>query len=256
MNDEVRLPAADLRKSAITTPVSMQGLWRLVLWGATAVTAMLIAVTASRSVVGSQRAAVAMVSLKGGASPTRPVPLVPTPVVAQRIQSQDETLELAADVRKLAVDDDDLKSRLAALEQNMADLTGSIARQAATARTAPPPPWPSGPAVPATPESIAAVVAPALPMPMEYGVDIGSGLSIQALRARWVQIRAARPQLFNGLAPTVTLHETRRSNSPELRLVVGPLQSAEAATRLCAALQSSKLFCEPTIFAGQHLALD
>jgi hypothetical protein len=91
---------------------------------------------------------------------------------------------------------------------------------------------------------------------MEYGADIGSALSIQALRARWAGIRSAHPQLFDGLVPTVTLREIPRSNSPELRLVVGPLVSADAATRLCAALLSSKLFCEPTIFAGQHLALE
>ena len=45
--------------------------------------------------------------------------------------------------------------------------------------------------------------APALPLPMEYGVDIGSAVSIQALRARWAGIRSAHPQLFEGLAPTI-----------------------------------------------------
>jgi hypothetical protein len=162
-------------------------------------------------------------------------------------------------VRDLAADDDQIKSRLAAVEHNMDDVTGSIAQQAARATTAAAPatpsPWPDGPAVAATPAAIAAVVAPPLAMPMEYGVDIGSALSIQALRARWAGIHSAHPELFDGLVPTVTLRDTPRSNRPELRLVVGPLAGADAATKLCSVLASYRLFCQPTIFAGQHLAL-
>jgi hypothetical protein len=110
--------------------------------------------------------------------------------------------------------------------------------------------------VPATPAAIAAVVAPALPLPMEYGVDIGSAVSIQALRARWAGIRSAHPQLFDGLAPTIALGETQQSNRPELRLVLGPLASANAAAKLCKTLERFRLTCQPTIFSGRHLALD
>ena len=100
------------------------------------------------------------------------------------------------------------------------------------------------------------VVAPALPLPMEYGVDIGSAVSIQALRARWAGIRSAHPQLFDGLAPTIALGETQQSNRPELRLVIGPIASANAAAKLCKTLEHFRLTCQPTIFAGRHLALD
>jgi len=91
---------------------------------------------------------------------------------------------------------------------------------------------------------------------MEYGVDIGSAVSIQALRARWAGIRSAHPQLFDGLAPTVSLSETPQSNRPELRLVVGPIASADAAAKLCTTLGRFRLTCQPTIFAGRHLTLD
>jgi hypothetical protein len=147
----------------------------------------------------------------------------------------------------------------------MDDITGSLARGAAanpvkTAAAPPPPsppPWPDGgPPVPATSAAVAAIMAPPLPMPMEYGADIGSALSIQALRARWAGIRSAHPQLFEGLAPSVTLRQTPLSNRPELRLVVGPLANADAAAQLCAALLPYRLYCHPTLFAGQHLALD
>ena len=63
MADEVRLAKADLKRPTAAVPVTMHGLWRLVVWGSTAATALLIAVLSSRGVVGSQRAAVAASTL-------------------------------------------------------------------------------------------------------------------------------------------------------------------------------------------------
>jgi hypothetical protein len=253
MADEVRLARADLKRPAPKVPVTMHGLWRLVVWGSTAATALLIAVLSSRGVVGSQRAAVAASTLGGGTvAIVQPVQTPPQTAV-HSFDAQAETKKLADAVRDLTADNDELKSRLAVVEHSVDDVTGSIARQAQTA----PPPWPEdGPPVPTTPAAIAAVVAPALPLPMEYGVDIGSAVSIQALRARWAGIRSAHPQLFDGLAPTVSLSETPASNRPELRLVVGPIASAGAAAKLCTTLGRFRLTCQPTIFAGRHLNLD
>ena len=254
MADEVRLAKADLKRPAAAVPVTMHGLWRLVVWGSTAATALLIAVLSSRGVVGSQRAAVAASTLGGATvAVVQPAP-TPQQPAARPFDAQAETKKLADAVRDLTADNDELKSRLAVVEHSVDDVTGSIARQAkATA----PPPWPdSGAPVPATPAAIAAVVAPALPLPMEYGVDIGSAVSVQALRARWAGIRSAHPQLFEGLAPTVSLSETPQSNRPELRLVVGPIASADAAAKLCRTLDRFRLTCQPTIFAGRHLTLD
>lgn len=254
MADEVRLARADLKRPAAKIPVTMHGLWRLVVWGSTAATALLIAVLSSRGVVGSQRAAVAASTLGGGTvAMVQPVP-TPPPAIARAIDAQAaETRKLADAVHDLTTDNDDLKSRLAVVEHSVDDVTGSIARQA---KVTLPAPWPDGPPVPTTPAAIAAVVAPALPLPMEYGVDIGSAVSIQALRARWAGIRSAHPQLFDGLAPTIALSETPQSNRPELRLVIGPLASADAAAKLCTTLERFRLTCQPTIFAGRHLALD
>jgi hypothetical protein len=256
MADEVRLARADLKRPAPKVPVTMHGLWRLVVWGSTAATALLIAVLSSRGVVGSQRAAVAASTLGTVAivQPAQPAQ-TPPPALARAIDTQAaETKRLADAVRDLTADSDELKSRLAVVEHSVDDVTGSIERQAkATAA----PPWPeNGPPVLTTPAAIAAVLAPALPLPMEYGVDIGSAVSIQALRARWAGIRSAHPQLFDGLAPTISLSELPPSNRPELRLVVGPLVSADAAARLCTTLERYRLTCQPTIFAGRHLALD
>jgi hypothetical protein len=254
MADEVRLAKADLKRATPRVRVTMHGLWRLVVWGSTAATALLIAVLSSRGVVGSQRAAVAASTLGGATvAVVQPAP-TPQQPAARPFDAQAETKKLADAVRDLTADNDELKSRLAVVEHSVDDVTGSIAQQAkATAA----PPWPdSGPLVPSTPAAIAAVIAPALPLPMEYGVDIGSAVSIQALRARWAGIRSAHPQLFDGLAPTVSLSETPQSNRPELRLVLGPLASANAAAKLCTTLERFRLTCQPTIFAGRHLALD
>jgi hypothetical protein len=252
MADEVRLARSDLKRPAPKVPVTMHGLWRLVVWGSTAATALLIAVLSSRGVVGSQRAAVAASTLGSGTVAIVQPVQTPPPAVARAFDAQAaETKKLAETVRDLAADNDELKSRLTLVEHSVDDVTGSIARQAKAT------PWPEdGPPVPTTPAAIAAVLAPALPLPMEYGVDIGSAVSIQALRARWAGIRSAHPQLFDGLAPTISLSEMPPSNRPELRLVVGPLASADAAARLCTTLERFRLTCQPTIFAGRHLALD
>src|ERR1700733_4028259 len=254
MADEVRLARADLKRPAPKVPVTIHGLWRLVVWGSTAATALLIAVLSSRGVVGSQLASVAASTLGSGTVAIVQPAQTPPPALVRAIDTQAaETKRLADAVRDLTADNDELKSRLALVEHSVDDVTGSIARQAQAGASRP---WPEGPPVPSPPAAIAAVMAPALPLPMEYGVDIGSAVSIQALRARWAGIRSAHPQLFDGLAPTIALSELPPSNRPELRLVVGPLVSADAATKLCSTLERFRLTCQPTIFAGRHLALD
>jgi hypothetical protein len=267
MADEVRLAKADIKKAdikkaaAAKVPVTMRGLWRLVSWGTTAAACLLIAVLASRGVVGSQRAAVAVATIKNGTTIQPSAPVAQQPL----FDAQAETKRLSEAVRELASENDQLKARLGMVEHSMDDVTGTIAQQqasqgnppAAPAVAPPPAPWPDGAApAPTTAAAIAPVMAPALPLPMEYGADLGGGTSMAALRARWAGIRSAHPHVFDGLAPTVSLGQMAPPNRPELRLVVGPLPSADAAERLCASLNRSRLTCQPTIFGGQHVALE
>jgi hypothetical protein len=289
MAGQAQAVKAPPKRAAPKKTFTMQGLWRMALWGATAASALLVAVLSTRSEVGSQRVAIILSSLRVN-SLLRPGQAT-TQIAARAFDAQAETRRLSDAVRGLAADSDKLKSRLAAVEHNMDDITGSITRQieAAKAATAAPAPWPAAAApLPATPAVIASVVTPVVPPPtdlaaplrqnpllpaakqgpanaaasagrpterIEYGVDIGSAFSIQTLRARWLSIRSAHPQLFEGLAPTVTLREVPRSNRAELRLVVGPLANAEAAAQLCASLAYFRLFCQPTMFDRRHLAL-
>jgi hypothetical protein len=240
---------------------SMRALRRAAFWATGAAAALLIAILSSRSDVGTQRLA-GMLSVS------------PTPVTSRRSDAQPETQRLADALRGLAADNEQLKYRLASIEHNMGDVTGAVSKQieaAAAAQRAE-----DGPTVAAT-ASVSATMTPfaASPPPMvappatilartdgtapalsqiAYGIDIGSGLSIQDLRTRWTAIRAAHPQLFVGLEPIVSVKEAPHGNRLELRLVVGPLAEAGDAAQLCASLTPFGLFCQPTMFDGQRLA--
>ncbi len=283
-------PKSAANKVAARPVFTMQSLWRVALWGSTAAVALFVAILTTRSDVGSQRVAVVLSSLHL-ARATSPHAGPATTQVASQAASQAAnqatpssfdaeaaTRQLAQTVRGLAEDRDRLTARLAAVEHNVDDITGSISREIEAAK-ARPQPWPGDQApVAATPATIAAVVSPVMPPPagltaplprppapftaeatppaapaLKYGIDIGGGLSTGALRARWAGIRSAHPQFFAGLQPLAAVRKGRSGRS-ELRLVVGPLTSPEAAAQLCASLAPLRLFCRPTFFEGQHLA--
>jgi hypothetical protein len=243
-------------------PAVFKGLRRLALWGGTAAAALFIAAISGRSEGGAQRLALA---LQSGPPPP-----------PHSFDAEAETRRLSEAVHALIADDEQTKTRLASVEQNVNDVTGSVGKQieaADAARRAD-----DGPTVAATAALTAVMVKPAAVAPVvladtsatspasadavpplssrnQYGVDIGSGLTILALRTRWETLRSAHPQLFEGLQPIVSVKEIPRANRVELRLVVGPLVQPAAAAQLCAALTSFGLFCQPTIFDGQRLAL-
>lgn len=265
MVDHVRVMTAALKMTSAKKAFTMEGLWRLAAWGAAAACAMLIAVLTTRGEVAAGRRPVAVASMH---RTTMPPPLsvpVKTEAISRPAADADaETRQLSEAIRGLVAQNDELQSRVAAIEHTMDDVTGSIARQnaatkpgAKTQTTQTLLPWPdNGPPLPPTTATMATVLAPAMPVPTEYGVDIGSALSIPTLRARWTGIRAAHPTLFEGLRPVVILKRLARTNRVELRLLAGPLGSAEAAAQLCADLVPYRLYCQPTIFIGQHLALE
>jgi len=264
------------KREAARKIFTMRHLWRMTLWGATAASALFLAVLTTRSEVGSQRVAAVFPSLRGHAA---------VQVAARPFDPQAATRRLAEAVHDLAAENGELKSRLAAVEHNMDDITGSVSRQIEAVKAETATPWPAdAKPAPVTPADIASIIAPAWPpaglgaplpsrpqtspvprtpadaasraaAPTEYGVDMGSALSIQVLRARWLGVRSAHPQLFEGLTPTAMLREIPQSKRVELRLVVGPLADAAAAARLCALLAPYRLYCQPTVFDRQNVAL-
>jgi len=86
-----------------------------------------------------------------------------------------------------------------------------------------------------------------------YGVDLGGAVSIDRLRMLWQSLRTNEPRLLTGLRPITHVRETRRGGRPDMRLIAGPLPSADDAAKLCAAILSAGRYCEPALFHGQRL---
>ncbi len=257
-------------KSVAPRRFTMWTLRRMVVWAGGAAAALLLAVLSSRNEFAAERLAGVFRQTSAPSSRLQIADAAP------RFDAQTETQRLADAVRGLAAQDDAINSRLAAVEHDMDDVTGSVAKQieaAAAAHRAE-----DGPTVAAT-ASISATMTPytATPPPgnfavpatiqarmnggvspppeIAYGIDIASGVSLEELRTRWTAIRNAHPQLFAGLEPIATVKEFPRGNRLELRLVVGPLAEAGDAAQLCTSLAAVGLFCQPAMFDGQRLAL-
>ena len=265
---------------------TMRHLRRMTLWAATAACALLVAVLASRSEVGAERIASVFSS---GHRQARLRATVPP------FDAQAEAHRLADAIHDLGAQNAQLRSRLAELEQNMNDMTGSVEKQIAAVKTVAARPWPAdAKPEPMTAAEVASIMMPAAgvdtPMPVppqtspallpasqspepeastelplitpsplakphEYGVDLGNALTIQVLHARWLGIRSAHAQLFAGLTPSVTLREIAKTKRIELHLVVGPLTGVEAATRVCVELAPYRLSCHPTVLGPDRVAL-
>jgi hypothetical protein len=235
--------------------MDMRGLWRLAIWGTSAAAALTLAAAASFSETGSRRIAMAMVSPGTGA--VQPAP--PAQVVVRSPEQEAETRRLTEAVRTLAADRDRLAARLGTVERNLEDLTGSIRRP----ETAP---TPAGKAAnlpattepqPGAPESAAQPAAPAPvtePAKAEMGIDVGGATSADGLRALWNSTKANHAALVDGLHAVVATRENGRSKSKEMRLILGPVDSLEAAAQLCAALGAARRYCQPVAFEGQKLA--
>src|SRR5579884_2314849 len=104
----VAKPVPPPRKPA-KAAFTMRHLWRLTLWGGAAASALLVAVLASRSDAGAQRIA-GLFSIRGDRTQTGPqLPGEPFDAAA-------EARRLADAVRSLHAENQELKTRLAAVE--------------------------------------------------------------------------------------------------------------------------------------------
>jgi hypothetical protein len=100
-----------------------RSLWRLGSWGAASVGAVIVAMLASQSSIGWRREQIAAADLARQAQQLQ----------AAARDSQTETRRLVSAVDTLNSDRDRLYSRVTVLEQGLDSVTGSIARQSATA---------------------------------------------------------------------------------------------------------------------------
>jgi len=99
-------------------------------------------------------------------------------------------------------------------------------------------------ATPADPDAIAA----------EFAIDLGAAPTIEAMRARWNELRVGQSPLLDNLKPLIALKDGAKSGQ-ELHLVAGPLTANSAGMRLCAVLVGSDVVCQPTLYEGQRLAV-
>jgi hypothetical protein len=213
--------------------IDMRPLLRLMVWGTCALVAVGGTVMAGRTDVGTARAKVAIATLRAAPGD---VLNHPNDMLASRPIAPDENEQrLAEQVRTLTADRDRLVERVATLEHNVSDLTGSIARTPAApaapaandaapnaaANTAPPP------------QQTADAPPPAAPAPAEPQVppsNVTAGNDDQASAA------PAAPQPGVGLpadvplprpGPLATIQSYVNSSSP---LPTAPAQQTRVAS--------------------------
>lgn len=233
-------------------------LGRMTLWAFFAAFALTMAAYASTTGAGRERVKLAYAEIHENLFPSGVAP--PKPFDAREGQ------RLAETVRTLAADRERLLARVATLERNLSNVSGSIARVEKTAQAA----QQSAEAAASAPRPVAAaqpeevtssISQPAAPVPMpqpapgrEYGLDLGSAPTVEGLRTLWAAALKRYSTLLDGLRPVVQMRE-RRPGGMDLHLVVGPIPNAATAARLCATITAAGAVCQPSSYDGQKLAL-
>ena len=295
-----------LRGGLFAKRTVLRVLWRPFCWGAATVLALLAVLLVSQNQTADERPQTAMVR-----EPEQPQAVAPLP--PRQVVDAEQLRALAETVRTLTADRDQLRQRVAMLEHNFDDMTGSIktvmqanaaiqsvkeppkerlvaltpplvtapavtlpapapAPPAPAAIALPPPPMPKvvtpviPPPISAEPVQTNAVPLPPLPpvriataegMPQtppkpEFGIDLGSALSLEAARAEWVQVKANFGPLLTGLRPLASPRQ--HQSSIDYRLVVGPFPTLAAAAKACAKFTSAKAACHTAKFIGEDIA--
>jgi hypothetical protein len=88
----------------------------------------------------------------------------------------------------------------------------------------------------------------------DYGVDVGGAVNFDGLRALWNATRRIKVMAHDRLHPLVAVRENK-ARGIDLRLIIGPLPSTQAATQMCAELLAARRSCQMTTFEGQPLPL-
>ncbi|HEY0299876.1 MAG TPA: hypothetical protein VGC36_00975 [Rhizomicrobium sp.] len=114
-------------------------LWRASLWGGAAIVALATAILITQTDIGAQRLQSVFSSETPPSRVVTQADFVPPPDTEAQKR---ETARLEAQVRELAADRERLTARIAILEQNLSDVTGSLKRELAAAATRPAAPAP------------------------------------------------------------------------------------------------------------------
>lgn len=256
--------------------LDLRGLVRPAVWGSAAIVSLLVVAFATQTATGKNRLATAYGAITGSSEEVAGLEREQKSAQRDRVL-QVETRHLTEAMRDLSEDRDQLLARIAVLERNYEDVTGSIGRltqppMSATEQLFPiapstelapviPPPQPTAPiaTIPAppadgeaTPQAEAAETTSAR---TDFGIDLGSARTLASMRTAWNQIRRNHGSLLDGLRPVIGVRDGK-GGQVDLRLIVGPIPNAAVAAKLCAQLiAAGGLACQPAMFDGQRLAL-
>jgi hypothetical protein len=189
---EPKLPPTDIDTARRN---EQRALWRLTAWGGAAAVALISAALASQTGSGRERLKLAF---NGAAEPNRTAMVAAAEQRAEAAQA--ETRRLAGKLRELSADRDRLGARLASLERNLDDITGSIGKQTA--------------ATPKPPEAAAAV--PVLPSPI-------ATITIKPPPLKAASVDAP---LFMPASPAATTFRTDTPPQPPAKPAAPPVAAA------------------------------
>lgn len=91
------------------------------------------------------------------------------------------------------------------------------------------------------------------PGKIEYGMDLGSVMTLDGARAEWLKAKANYGPLLTGLHPLAAPRQ-RAAGGADYRLVVGPFASIAAASRMCTKFNAVHIACRTARFTGEDLA--
>jgi hypothetical protein len=140
---------------------------------------------------------------------------------------------------------------------NAQPLTSPSSSKVATAMPAAQPEVPPRDSVP-LPQSRSSTLTAAEPASSadgmnEFALDLGGGPTLDAIRQRWITVKASFGPLLSGMRPLAA--RERRPGVIGYRLVVGPLPNSPAATGLCAHFNAARTACHATKFDGEQIAI-
>jgi len=88
-------------------------------------------------------------------------------------------------------------------------------------------------------------------IPSAFGVALAGASSLEIARLQWMAAKANFGSMLANLQPRAA--SERRGGAVHYRLVVGPLPTYTAASRLCARIVAAHAICQPVKFAGEPL---
>jgi hypothetical protein len=268
-------------------------LMRLAAWGGAACIALVLAAIALRSESGSQRLALAFSRTPASQVNSDEITRARTAEDMRRIAEGVRNLaadrdRLLARVTVLERNLEDVTGSIARVGEPRADAnpassplpaTNSIGAligptALATAATAAAPPTAPLPSSDTTREGRIAIPKGGAPSPQaagagandvdvtgsigtktEFGVDIGGGSNLEAVRDLWNAARNNHAGALQGLRPIVGVREGAKPGTIQLRLIAGPVANAGTAAKICATLAAGGWSCKPVPFDGQKLSV-